>query len=115
MYLDSQVDARASFRREFDAICELGRSASDAVPEDASRVLSSALQNLNAITERNSAVAAKAEALKPVQVVEETAAVSLAGWTLEKGDMVCERNESPEAVNVSTLTLWSLPNKSLAK
>lgn len=90
--VDSHVDRRASPRRNFDTIHELCLSANVYVPEYASRVIILALQNLNDITERDPAVPAKAVRLQRVGVVEGISASSLAGCTLEKIDVVCERN-----------------------
>lgn len=56
------------------------------------------LQNLNAITELDSAMAAKAEALERVYVVEGTAASSLARWTLQNGDVLPVCDEARTAV-----------------
>lgn len=68
--VDLHVDVRASLRRGFDAIRELCRSANVIVLEDASSDFNLAWQNLNSITERNSAVAAKVDASKRVCVLE---------------------------------------------
>lgn len=56
--------------------------------EDASRVFSLALQNLTDIKKCKSRMATKAVGLELEHVVEETTAVSLAGWNLEKTDLV---------------------------
>lgn len=56
---NSHVNVRTSLRREFYAIRKLCGSAKAAAPEDGSSVLILALQNLNATTERDSAVTAK--------------------------------------------------------
>lgn len=64
-----------------------------AVPDDASEPSSLALQNLNAILELDSVVTAKYEALGCVRSVGETHATSLTSWTLEKTDMVLDRDE----------------------
>lgn len=53
-----------------------------------------ALQNLIAIEERASVVAAKSASLERMHVVEDTAAASLVGWNLEKFDIYRLREES---------------------
>lgn len=88
--VDSQVDIRACLLRDFNASGKLCRSVNIAVPDDASFFFILALQNIKPIIERDSAVAANSDALEGVWVVEETAAASLANWTLEKTDMVRE-------------------------
>lgn len=82
------MGVRASLRRDFDGIHDLSRPASGAVPKNTSSVSSLALQRVNAIKERDLGAVAKAEALKRVHAVEETAALSLAGGILGKIDMV---------------------------
>lgn len=57
--VDFHIDALASPPQGFDAIRELRRLAGVAVPEEGSDIFIFALQNLNAIMERDSAVAAK--------------------------------------------------------
>lgn len=49
-----------------------------------------ALPSLNAITENDSMVAAKAVTWKRLRVGEETAAALLSSWTLEKIEIVCK-------------------------
>lgn len=98
---DFHINVCAILRGDFDAIHELCRSASVAVPEHTGGVFSLGLQNLNAIEEQDYAVAAKPYALKRVRVVEETAAASFATWTFEKIDMIHERDE--ELVTVERL------------
>lgn len=67
------------------------------VPEDASGFFSLALK-LYVITECESAVNAKAEALELVRVDEETSASSLASSNLEKNDMVSKSDEGHATV-----------------
>lgn len=78
MPVDSHVDVHATPHRDSDAISVSCRSKSVAVPQNVSKVISLALQNLNAITEGDYVVAAKAMALEHLHVIEETAAASLA-------------------------------------
>lgn len=63
------------------------------VPEPASGVFSLTVQNVKVITERDSAVVAKAVTLDCLRVVEESATASLASWNFEKNDMICECDE----------------------
>lgn len=56
---DPHVNVWASLRRDFDAIHELCLSANVAVPEDGSDLFGLSLQNPNAISELDSAMAAK--------------------------------------------------------
>lgn len=72
------------------------------------------LQNLNSIEERIFAVAAKADALERVHVVEETAAASLAVWVLEKIDTVRERDEARATVERLNTDLMALFNQVFA-
>lgn len=84
------------------------------VPEDVSDVFRLALQNQNAITERDSSVDAKPDALEQVHVVEETAAALLTGWTLEKIDLVCQHEEGRTMADRLNTKLMPLRNKFLA-
>lgn len=77
MPVDGHVDVCASLPRDLDTICKLSISANVAVPQDGIRIFSLALQHLDAIAERNSAVAAKTDDLERVCIFEETAAASL--------------------------------------
>lgn len=52
------------------------------------------LQNLKAITERESVAAAEAVVPERLRIVKETAAASLTSWNLEKIDMVCKCDEA---------------------
>lgn len=73
----SLVDVQVRLCRHFDTIFESCRLVSVVVPEDASGVFSSALKNLNATTEPESAVGSKAVALKHVYEFEESAVAVL--------------------------------------
>lgn len=105
--VDSHYAVRGSLRREFDAICEFCSFANVAVPEDASGNFRLAFQNLNAIVKRISALSSKAAAPERFPVVEGTAGTSLAGWTFEMIDMVCERDNS--RITVEILNTYLLP------
>lgn len=73
------------------------------VPADVSGVFWLAVQNLNAITERDSAVGARPEALERVLVVREISTASLAGWPLKKMDMARKFDEARAmAVHLNT-------------
>lgn len=79
MPADPHVDDQASLCRDLDALKQLCSSASVALSEDVSGVISLELQDVNAITECHSVVTAKAEVLERASVVEKTSAVSLSG------------------------------------
>lgn len=68
------------------------------IPEDSNCVISLTLQNQSAIFERNSAVAARAQELERLRVVESAAAASLVCWTPDKIDIVPKRDEALAAV-----------------
>lgn len=97
--IDPHFNFCASLRQHFDAICKLCGSANMTVPEDATGVYSLAWQSLNVITEGDSSAATKPDALKCVRVVDETAAASWAGWTLEKIDMFGGRDKTSHTMN----------------
>lgn len=88
----SHVDVHARLVRGFDTVYKFFHSANVAVPKNASRVLSLAWQSVMAITGRGSVEASNAVALECMRAVEETASASLVNWTLEKIDMVLERD-----------------------
>lgn len=92
--VDPHIDIRASPRQDPNAIRELFHSVDVAVREDASSIFRLVLQTLSDITQGDSAVATKPDALEHVQVVEETAAASLSGWNWEKTDMDRERDQA---------------------
>lgn len=96
--VDSYVGVPASIPRDFDAICEVCRSANVAVPEDVRGVFGLVVQNLKAIKERNSAVAGKADVLERVHIVEKTAVGSMTGWALEKIGTASECDEKRNLV-----------------
>lgn len=77
MPVDPHIGVWASLRRDIDAIRELWRSPFVAVPEDGRGVFSLAIQNLNAVSNRDSAVPAKAEELERVRFVAKPAAALL--------------------------------------
>lgn len=96
--VDSHDDVRVSLRRDSDAILDLCRLANVALLQVASRVFTLALQTLTTFSEPDSEVSAIIVALERVSIVEETTAASLPRCTLEKADMVCERDESCQLV-----------------
>lgn len=98
MPIKSQVDVPASFRSDLDAICKLSRSANIAMPENVISVLILALQSLNAIMERKSAVIIRADKLERLHFVEETSVAWLASSTREKIDLVGERDDRRSAL-----------------
>lgn len=75
MAADPHVDGHASPRRDFDALWEVCGYANLTVPEEANSVFFMPLQNLNAITKRNSAVDAKAESFGHVCIREDAEAL----------------------------------------
>lgn len=89
--VDSPVDS-ASPRQEFDFTCKLCRLANLAVHENNRVVFSSALQNINSITEGESPVSVKADGLKCVCVVEKIASATLGGRTFHKIDVIRKRD-----------------------
>lgn len=91
---DSVVDVFASFRWDFDGICELRNWAKFSESEDASGVFNLALENLNPIMARDTEVPAKDVASERVHVTEESPAALLTGWSLEKIEMVCKHHEA---------------------
>lgn len=93
MSIDSHFDVYAILHRVVDEIHELCCSDNITVLKDSASIFSRALQNLNAIMEYDSALAAKAESLEEARVVEESAAACMAGKTIEKMDIFWERDD----------------------
>lgn len=111
----AHVDIRASLRRDLNAIRKLCHSASSTVLVDSGRVLSLALQHLDSMKERESAVSAKAEALVRVHVVEETDAASLADWVFETIDVAGKRDKAHVAAETVSTELMALCKRVLVK
>lgn len=81
------------FVKTFEAFCELIHLACLAIMGKANVVFRLALYRLKDITERYSAVAGDAGAVKGEFVVDRTVAASLGGLILENIDMVCKGEE----------------------
>lgn len=87
------VDVCVCLGRDFNVICKLRGWTNVAVREDDSCFFRLASQNLNATKESYFAAAAIAEALSFMRIIEETAEVLLASWTLDKINMVRHRDK----------------------
>lgn len=92
--IDSLLDVRTRFRRSFDSIrvlCPLGIVA---VPEEAGDDLRLESKRLIDITETNFAKSAWVVVWELMHVSKWTAGASLAGWNLEKTDILGNRSGS---------------------
>lgn len=87
---------------------KLCRSVNVSVFEAARSVFSLVLPNLNVITQRDSALSLKTDALERVRDVQKTGAEWLASWTPEKLDIVCEPVEARSTVKCLNTDLMEL-------
>lgn len=96
--VDSHVNFRASPRPDFESVRDIWGSSIVSIPENVSSPFVLTLQNVNGDTEQESEVASNAVTLEYMDEFEETTAVSLADWSLEKIDMVCKGEKTCAAV-----------------
>lgn len=82
-HVNSHVDVCALYIQESNDLTVLWCSANATGLGNPNRVVYMEVQNMDAVAERNLAVAPSATALEPLHVTKETKATMLRGWILE--------------------------------